>query len=443
MRGKNEASPLLSIGSPLNKIRQYFSTLEITRGFLVAILGSLFIYMQYIALDYPLITSISGVIALYLLLNSSKKVWLFTGFFTGMFWFWWISLSFIHYSMPWAVPIVVVAMGLLYALLFYSIAKLSQIVENSKLHKYAFLPYITKALGLFVLSYIHPFGFDWFKPELMFVNSYIGIEKWQFAIVLISIVLTVIRKNILFLLPILLAIEPNTSKIILSSSINNSPIELVETNTTVKDKWDESKHSEIYEEVFSFIDSAIESKKTLIVFPESVFPIFLNYNKLLVDRLKEKSKQISIVVGGLFWDGKTPYNSTYIFTKNSVQIANKVVLVPFGESNPLPDFLSDWVNEVFYDGAVDYKADSKVTDYVVDGVTYRNAICFEATSQKLYEKDSKNQRPRNMIVLSNNGWFTPSIEPTLQSLLLLYYSRKYKTTIYHSTNMSSSYVVKP
>ena len=399
--------------------------------------------MQYMKLDYITINTISAIIALYLLLISNKKTWLFTGFFTGIFWFWWISLSFIHYSMPWAVPIVVIAMGLLYALLFWSIASLSELIEKSKIDTYTFLPYITNALGILSLSYIHPFGFDWFKPELMFVNSYIGIEKWQFAIVLITIVLTIIRKNILFLIPILFAIEINTSKIILNSNISNSSIELVETNTTVKDKWNESKHNEIYEEVFSFIDSAIESKKTLIVFPESVFPIFLNYNKLLVDRLKEKSKQISIVVGGLFWDGKTPYNSTYIFTKNSVQIANKVVLVPFGESNPLPDFLSDLVNEVFYDGAVDYKADTKITDYVVDGVTYRNAICFEATSQKLYEKDSKNQRPKNMIVLSNNGWFTPSIEPTLQSLLLLYYSRKYKTTIYHSTNMSSVYIVKP
>jgi len=442
MRGKNEASPLLSIGSPLNKIRQYFSTLEITRGFLVALLGSLFIYMQYFGLNYPSITTISGIMALFVLLNSSKKIWLFTGFFIGIFWFWWISLSFIYYNMPWAIPIVVLSMGLLYALLFWSVAKLSELVEKSKLHMYTSLPYATKALGLLILSYIHPFGFDWFKPELMFVNSYIGIEKWQFAIVLLALSLAIVKRNILFLTLILLSIEVNTTKIVLSS-MTNSPLELVETKTSVKEKWDETKHSKIYTEVFDTIDSAIANKKTLIVFPESVFPIFLNYDKGLLDRLKEKSKYISVVVGALFWDGKTPYNSTYIFTKNSVKIANKVVLVPFGESNPLPDFLSDWVNEVFYDGAVDYQADNKVTDYVVDGVTYRNAICFEATSQRLYEKDSKNQRPKNMIVLSNNGWFTPSIEPTLQSLLLRYYSRKYKTTIYHSTNMSSSYVVKP
>ena len=165
--------------------------------------------------------------------------------------------------------------------------------------------------------------------------------------------------------------------------------------------------------------------------------MFLNHSQALIDKLQEKAKHISIVVGGLYWDGKTPRNSTYIFTEDHIQVANKVVLVPFGESNPLPDFLSDWVNKVFYDGAVDYKASKDVIDYKIDENTYRNAICFEATSEKLYEGT-----PENMIVLSNNGWFTPSIEPTQQKLLLQYYSKKYGTTIYHAVNMSESYVIR-
>jgi apolipoprotein N-acyltransferase len=47
-----------------------------------------------------------------------------------------------------------------------------------------------------------------------------------------------------------------------------------------------------------------------------------------------------------------------------------------------------------------------------------------------------------MIVLSNNGWFTPSIEPALQRLLLQYYARKYGTTIYHAVNMAPSYIIE-
>jgi len=222
----------------------------------------------------------------------------------------------------------------------------------------------------------------------------------------------------------------------------NHNIALVTTHTSVHDKWNTTLHKKQFDALFKQIDHAIDAHKTLVVLPESVFPIFLNRNKILLQKLQEKAKHISIVTGGLYWDGKTPRNTAYIFTDGQVSIANKVLLVPFGESNPLPDFLSDWVNKVFYDGAIDYQASDKVTDYKIDGITYRNAICFEATSEKLYEKDKEGHHPKNMIVLSNNGWFHPSIEDSLQKLLLLYYNKKYGTTIYHSVNMSKSYIVQ-
>jgi apolipoprotein N-acyltransferase len=295
-----------------------------------------------------------------------------------------------------------------------------------------------KSLGLLVLSYIHPFGFDWFKPELLFVESYLGIQKWQFILVLTGIVLSLWRNKFLFLSITLLAYQPTTSDEI---SIPES-MALITTHTSVEDKWDKSQHQAQFDAILQTIDRAIADKKRLIVLPESVFPIFLNRSAELLTLLEEKAKSISIVAGALYWDGETPRNSTYIFNNGKIQIANKVLLVPFGEANPLPDFLSDWVNRVFYDNAIDYKADSTVTDYTIDGVTYRNAICFEATSEKLYEKDKNGKQAKNMIVLSNNGWFHPSVESTLQKLLLQYYSKKYDTTIYHSVNMSESYVIQ-
>jgi apolipoprotein N-acyltransferase len=337
--------------------------------------------------------------------------------------------------MLWAIPIALLCIGLGYGILFWLIACLSEKIQDSKYFpgSATLRGLVVKALGLLMLSYIHPFGFDWLKPELMFINSYIGIEKWQFALVLAAIVLSIWRKQFLYLFLIVFAYQPTSdAKVVLAKDI-----ELVTTYTSVEEKWDKALHKRQFKEIFKTIDLAIAKKKKLIIMPESVFPVFLNYEKDLIFKLKKRSENISIVVGGLYWDGKTPFNSTYIFVNKEVSIANKVLLVPFGESNPLPDFLSDWVNEVFYDGAVDYKADSVVTDYIIDGKTYRNAICFEATSEVLYEGD-----PKNMIALSNNGWFTPSTEPTLQRLLLQYYSKKYGTSIYHAVNMSASYIIK-
>jgi len=434
----------------LNKISHYFSTLELTRGFLIALLASAYIYMEYWGIAHPFFTTLFALLSLYLLLDSNQRVWFWSGAFLGLFWFWWIVVSFKHYEMLWAIPIAQIFISATYGVLFWFIAKVSLLRVG-----WVYPPKLTlqteamvgnptlrglfiKSMGLILFSYIHPFGFDWFKPELMFVNSYIGIEKWQFAIVLVSISLALWRRQVLLLFLVVLAYQPN------SSTIPNIPehMALVTMHTHVENKWDKSQHQVQFEAIFERIDQAIEAKKTLIILPESVFPIFLNYEKTYMHRLKKKSKQISIVVGGLYWDGKTPHNSSYIFTENKMTIANKVLLVPFGESNPLPDFLSDWVNKVFYDGAVDYKASEEVTDYVIDGITYRNAICFESTSEKLYEKNAQGEYPEQMIILSNNGWFTPSIEPTLQRLLLQYYSKKYDTTIYHSINMSASYMIQ-
>lgn len=418
----------------VSKMSDYFNTFVLTRGLLVSLLASAFIYLDYWGLSYPFFNTILGLLALYLLLQEDKHVWFIAGAGIGLLWFWWIVLSLWHYGMIWAVPIELLIIMFTYGLMFWGVAWISQKISSKVLIPAVYL----KALGLLVLSFIHPFSFDWLKPELMFVESYLGIKKWQFALILLGIALSIHAQRFYYLLLLLFTYEPRVN----TTAPLEQNIALVTTHTTVHDKWEESMQIAHFKVLIEAIDTAIEAKKSLVVLPESVFPVFLNHSQELMEVLQEKAKQISIVTGGLYWDGKTPRNSAYIFTGNTITVANKVVLVPFGESNPLPDFLSDWVNKVFYDGAVDYKASAHTTDYLIDGVRYRNAICFEATSEILYSKDANGNRPQNMIVLSNNGWFTPSTEPTLQKLLLQYYSKKYGTTIYHAVNMSESYVVK-
>jgi len=70
-------------------------------------------------------------------------------------------------------------------------------------------------------------------------------------------------------------------------------------------------------------------------------------------------------------------------------------------------------------------------------VKFRNAICYEATCEELYKGDIK-----YVIAISNNAWFLPSIEPTLQKLLMEYYARRHNVTIYHAANMSGTGIIK-
>ena len=92
---------------------------------------------------------------------------------------------------------------------------------------------------------------------------------------------------------------------------------------------------------------------------------------------------------------------------------------------------------MFFSGASDFVTADKPTDFVIKGVKFRNAICYEATCAEIYEGDVN-----YVIATSNNAWFSPSIEPTIQKLLHKYYGRKNGVTIYHSANWSGSGVIK-
>jgi apolipoprotein N-acyltransferase len=113
-----------------------------------------------------------------------------------------------------------------------------------------------------------------------------------------------------------------------------------------------------------------------------------------------------------------------------------MILVPFGEYIPLPAFLKVWVNRQIFGGGSDFVTADQPTDFVIKGVKFRNAICYEATRAELYTPDA-----RYLLAMSNNGWFQPSIEPTLQNLLIRFYARKNHSVVFHSTNSGGSGVV--
>ncbi|HHS93241.1 MAG TPA: apolipoprotein N-acyltransferase [Campylobacterales bacterium] len=415
---------------------EYSTINNITTGFFIAVLSSLFLYLDWFGFVNYFINTLFGLLSLYLLLKSDKRVWFWFGVFVSAFWFWWVSISFKNYGFAWAIPIGILLTSIIYGLLFTLLASLAEYLSKKVFLKHEKLFHlIFKAIILLSLSSIHPLGFDWYKPELIFTNSYLGIEKWQFAIVLMAILLSLYTQRIYLLLLVIFA-YPYGTHFEETPPVDQS-IKVTNFNITVHDKWDPNLQQSHINEVFHKIDEAIAEKRSLIILPESIFALFLNRQPRLMDGLQTRSHQISIVLGSLYMDKETPRNSTYIFTNGSYSIANKVVLVPFGEANPLPAFLGDLMNEIFFDGAPDYFAASKPTDYRIGQKSYRNAICYEACSEELYEGE-----PETMIVISNNGWVVPSIEPTLQKILLQYYSKKYGTTIYHAINMSPSYIIQ-
>ncbi|MDA3908429.1 MAG: apolipoprotein N-acyltransferase [Sulfurimonas sp.] len=395
---------------------------DLILGLATALLFSAFIYFEHWGITLKLLNTIFGVAAIGLLLYIPKRAILVTGFFIGLLWFYWIGYSFKYNGVGFLTPIITISFAIIY-MLFFGVLALTDKVY-------------VRAILLFSLSFFEPFDWNWLQIELLFVDSYIGVFKYQLFIVLAALSLPNYLKMkykdaSIFLL--VLALNFN------SSVAKEAPlkIKLVPTDITQDIKWTKASLKPTVLMVFKEIQSAINKNYEVIVFPESVFPLYMNKNQKLIDILLKYSQDITIIAGSLYTDKGNNYNVTYMFQEGKYEMAKKLVLVPFGEYIPLPKFAQNIINDMFFAGQADFVTADKPTDFMIKGVKFRNAICYEATCAEIYKGDVS-----FVIAISNNAWFAPSIEPTIQKLLMRYYARKNATTIYHSANYKGTGIVK-
>ena len=402
----------------MNKIIQ-----TLLLGLLTAIFFSAFIYFEEYHLTNKLINTLCGITALALFLYIPKRSIPVAGFLIGLFWFYWIGYSFEYQGVGYMTPIITIAFGFIYLLFFLPLY----------FTKKAYI----RALLLFGLSFVEPFDWNWLQIELLFVDSYIGIYKYQLLAVLLALSLPqLINKQQYKYLPLLL--------LILSINYgykeqNDAPlkIKLVQTDIKQAEKWKRENRASTLLMIQKEILNAAQKGYDIVVLPESVFPFYMNLHPEVIRKMKRLSKKITIIAGSLFRRNNHSYNVTYMFKKGRVDIAKKLVLVPFGEYIPLPKFAQKLINDNFFSGASDFETAQKPTDFTIKGIKFRNAICYEATCEEIYKGDVK-----FVIATSNNAWFAPSIEPTLQKLLLKYYARKNGVTIYHAANHAGSGIIK-
>lgn len=403
----------------------YFNKSLIIKGFL----GSL-------ALVSPIIFTALGiesklfftalapiVLAPFFLLHKKELFWF--GAFSGLLWFYWVAFSLYYYDMLWLAPLLLIFIFFYYGGLFWLVGFLST--------KFIWLRILLVA---FLFDFLAPLGFDWFKPEMLYSGSYFGASKLD-LIALLSFAAIIIYAKKLFkpiaLIALIVALSPSASE---PKTLPPLKIELIHTSITQDEKWDEKSKHTITAENIRQIDKAIAKGAELVVLPETAFPYFLNKADGVVEALKERSFGAAIITGGLKLDGKKIYNSSYLFKDGEMYIFDKVVAVPFGEVNPLPKFMSSIVNDLFFNGAEDYETAENPSDFELGGVVFRNAICYEATNEKIY-KDN----PKFIIAMSNNAWFVPSFEPTIQKMLMRHFSKKHGSVILHSVNKSNGFVI--
>jgi len=384
--------------------------------------------MQYnieLTIFIKILFTINLFLAFFYLFHSNHK-WFGSGFLIGLFWFWWIGLSFRYYNLDWMIPIIILIVAFIYGVIFYLIGKIYELLKDEVVKRFFLV-----LIFVFGFDYISLFTFDWLKSEVLFVNSIFEVEKIALFLVICAIAF---YKKLRYIYLLLLVI----AMFIKSTPIKEPKLDIYVASTNIDQvkKWDKRFLFKQINNNFNIINKAIKLKKDVVILPESAFPMFLNLYPELIDKLKNLSKKITIITGALHLKNNKFYNSTYIFQNTKSTILDKHKLVPFGEYIPIPFFQKE-INKIFFNGASDYYVSDKFGVFSIKNYDFINAICYEATLKKLYEL-----KPFYIVALSNVAWFMPSIMPSLQEMIIRVYAKRNKKIVYHSINGFKSYIIK-
>ena len=146
-------------------------------------------------MEYKIVNTVLGLFAIYFLLVIPKRALFITGFLTGVLWCNWMAVSLQYYDLSYLSPVILIGIGLVYGLIFYLFALFDRLTF--------------RILTIFAFTFFAPFGFNWMKFELLFVDSYIGTSKQDFLLILLAFYLIIKLKQykILGLIPIFFAIS--------------------------------------------------------------------------------------------------------------------------------------------------------------------------------------------------------------------------------------------
>ncbi len=224
-------------------------------GASTALFFSAFIYLEYWGYSFKLLNTIFGILALGLFLYIPKRAILVAGFFIGLLWFYWIGYSFEYQGVGYMTPIITFGFAIIY-MLFFGILALTNKV------------YI-RALLLFGLSFFEPFDWNWLQIELVFVDSYIGILKYQLILILVALTApNYLSKKYRYLPLILIVFAINYT----TTQQEDAPlkIKLIQTQMPQDIKWRRESLNPTITMIYKDIQQAKQDGYDLIIFPESV-----------------------------------------------------------------------------------------------------------------------------------------------------------------------------
>ena len=250
---------------------------------------------------------------------------------------------------------------------------------------------LTYYIGTYGLSFLTIFMFLTPASLILFLNNIhlINYFKIYWSISIATIVICIIMLNLRF----------NQSQFLQTKQ--EFEVSLNQLNISQSEKWKKSLYKKRFNKIVELINA---DNSNLIIFSETDYP-FVIRNHDIVEKIQSflKNNQ-TVIIGGIKNEEDQYYNSLYLIEKNTFDVFDKKILVPFGEFLPFRQYLNlKFINSIV--GNVDFSVGTgKRFMTLLNNINIIPVICYEIIffNDLL---DNTNRFSPLLINLTNDAWF--------------------------------------
>ena len=225
-------------------------------------------------------------------------------------------------------------------------------------------------------------------------------------------------------------------------------IRLVQPSIPQSLKWSKSVAEENFQDYVDLSVSKDNHHIDFVVWGETASPFDLTSDSRHRQAIRTAIPRYGYLITGLLrWQmdfgQHVPYNSLVVLNKKGqvINLYDKSHLVPFGEYIPFRRFLPNWVRPLT-NTVAEFGRGEQFRTIVVDGYPeFAPLICYEVIfSDDVIRKENK---PKWMIVLTNDGWYGISAGPYQHLVAAQMRAVEEGITVVRSANSGISAVITP
>ena len=155
----------------------------------------------------------------------------------------------------------------------------------------------------------------------------------------------------------------------------------------------------------------------IVVWPESIFPYYMNRHSLLKNFVKDLAKEcgVTLIVGALYEEDDKDYNTLYMVTPDgeiSDTLYHKRHPVPFGEYVPMRELIMTLIPPLAELSALedDLSPGTETALFETEWGKLGGLICFDSIYEELTRASAKDGANLMLLPSNDSWWFSTSVE---------------------------------